>query len=93
MYLLDHLFELFLLVLAQVAVVFDRGDVQLVLGLGLGRFERARQDGNLDVAQLLKNTTNYRLKPALFSVAKNDRTSSPFIVTKFGRAKNQSRPY
>ena len=52
--LTNHLVELFDLVLAEVSVVLDVGDVQLVLGLGLRGLERASQDGQLDVFQYLK---------------------------------------
>lgn len=50
-YLLHHLLEGLALVLAQALVVLHAAHVQLVLGLRLGRLERARQDGQLHVLQ------------------------------------------
>ena len=50
--LFDHLCELLLFVLSQLLVVLDGGDVQLVLGLGLGWFKWAGEDCQLDVFEL-----------------------------------------
>lgn len=52
--LVDHLGELFSLVIPQRLVVLDRGDIELVLGFWLGRLERTGQDGQFDVFQTLK---------------------------------------
>jgi hypothetical protein len=46
---LDHIQELFPLILSQLLVLFHAFDIQLVLGLGPGRLERTRQDGQLGV--------------------------------------------
>ena len=43
-YLLDHVLKGLALVLLQLAVLSSAGDVQLVLGLGLGRLKRAREN-------------------------------------------------
>ena len=51
--LLDHFFKLLLLVFPQVLVVFDRGDIELMLSFRLGRLERAGEDGDFDVTQNL----------------------------------------
>lgn len=49
----DHLQELVLLIFLQGFVVLHRGDVQLMLGLGLRGLKRAGKDGNLCVFQNL----------------------------------------
>jgi hypothetical protein len=46
---LDHVQELFPLILSQLLVLFHAFDIQLVLGLGPGRLKRTRQDGQLGV--------------------------------------------
>jgi hypothetical protein len=55
-YLLHHLRELLGFVRAQDLVVLDGGDVELVLGLRLGGFERAGEDRQLHIAKLLQGT-------------------------------------
>ena len=50
---LDHLLELVLLIRLELLVLLDGGDVQLVLGLWLGRLEWASQNGNLGIGDLL----------------------------------------
>ena len=52
--LLDHLQELFLLVLLKRSVVLDRGHIQLMLGLGLWGLKRAGEDSDFCVFQNLK---------------------------------------
>lgn len=52
-----NLYKLVLLVLVQFFVIFHRGDVQLMLGLGLWWFKRAGQDGQRDVFQGLITKT------------------------------------
>ncbi|RUS27387.1 hypothetical protein BC938DRAFT_483324 [Jimgerdemannia flammicorona] len=47
--LTDHLLELVPLVVLQLLVLLDGGDVELVLGFRLGGLERAGEDGNLGV--------------------------------------------
>lgn len=50
--LLDHLDELFALVVLQLLELLDGRNVELVLGLGLGRLKGAGQDGDLGVLDL-----------------------------------------
>ena len=57
-HLRDHLVEFLDLVLAQLPVVLRVGHVQLVLRLRLGWLERARQDGQFHVFELLQNDWN-----------------------------------
>ena len=47
-YLFDHRFESFFLILTQFQEVFGRGNVELMLGLGLWGLERAGQDSDLE---------------------------------------------
>ena len=58
--LFDHLCELLLFVLSQLLVVLDGGDVQLVLGLGLGWFKWAGEDCQLDVFELERRVLRLR---------------------------------
>lgn len=48
---LDHLLELLRLVLLQLLVLLDRGNVELVLGLGARRLKGTGEDGNLGVVE------------------------------------------
>ena len=51
--LLDHLVEFGALVLLQAPEFFNASDVELVLGLGLGRLEGAGEDGEARVMYLV----------------------------------------
>src|ERR1700712_1546729 len=48
-HLLNHLCELFFLILSEFLVLFHAGDVKLVLGLGAGRFKWTCENGKLGV--------------------------------------------
>ena len=61
LHLRDHLVKLLDLVLAQLPIVLCVRHVQLVLRLRLRRLERASQDGQLYVFELLKNVLNVSL--------------------------------
>ena len=49
--LLNHFFEFLLFVLPQILVIFDGGDVELMLGLRLGGLERTGEDGDFNIPQ------------------------------------------
>lgn len=48
-HLFNHLIKFFPFIHLKLLVVLHRGDMEAVLGLGLGRFKRASQDGNLGI--------------------------------------------
>lgn len=56
--LLDHLLKLLFFIFLKGFVVLHRGDVQLMLGLGLRGLKRACEDGNFNIFQDLKNKNN-----------------------------------
>lgn len=49
--LLDHLFKLLLFILLESFVVLNRGNIQLMLGLGLRGLKRASKDCNFNIFQ------------------------------------------
>ena len=68
LHLRDHLVKLLDLVLAQLPVVLGVRHVQLVLRLRLGRLERAGQDGEFHVFELLKWDTKFSIVGFTFAV-------------------------
>lgn len=51
--LLDHLCELLLLIVLQLLEFFNRCDIKLVLGLGLGRLKGTGQDGQFSIPNFI----------------------------------------